>query len=76
MPQLKSNIMELKHCKDFTDVFHAVVHYGADLKKAIRKAATQKIAQGTNVVGGDSEYGFLYRNYPEHREVINKLAGI
>jgi hypothetical protein len=76
VPQLKFNDMELKHCKDFTDVYHAVVNYGADLKKAIRKAATQKIAQGTKIVAGDSEYGFLYRNYPEHREVINKLAGI
>lgn len=68
--------MKLSNCKDFTDIFHAVVHYGADLKAAIRKAATKKIGRGTKVVGEESEFKYLYKNYPEHRETIEKLAGI
>jgi hypothetical protein len=68
--------MKLENCKDFTDVFDAVVHYGADIKKAVRKASSKKIARGTKVVAGESEFKYLYKTYPEHRQTIDTLAGI
>jgi hypothetical protein len=67
--------MELKNCIDFSDVFFAVINHKADIKKAVKM--TTKIKKYQPMRTEDfSELKHLWNNYPQHTEIIDKLAGI
>lgn len=62
--------MTISECKDLVDIVAVVIHYGADIKVARRRALSAKKCRRP------ADYKYCLEKWPKHWSIIDQIVGL